>query len=35
MDRAGKINGRRAIYDGYGSRPLIVANRKFVFVEFG
>ena len=35
MDRAGKVNGRRAIYDGYGSCPLTVANRKIVFAEFG
>jgi sulfide:quinone oxidoreductase len=32
-DRAGKVNGRRAICDG--SCPPTVANRKFVFAEFG
>jgi sulfide:quinone oxidoreductase len=35
MDRAGKANGRRAIYDGYGSCPLTVENGKIVLAEFG
>jgi sulfide:quinone oxidoreductase len=35
MDRAGKSNGRRAIYDGYGSCPLTVENGRIVLAEFG
>jgi sulfide:quinone oxidoreductase len=35
MDRAGKTNGRRAIYDGYGSCPLTVEHGRIVLAEFG
>jgi len=35
LDRSGKANGRRAIYDGYGSCPLTVENGKIVLAEFG
>ncbi len=35
LDRKGQTNGRRAVYDGYGSCPLTVERGKIVLAEFG
>lgn len=35
LDRAGKSNGKRAVYDGYGSCPLTVERGKIILAEFG
>ncbi len=35
LDRKGQVNGRHAVYDGYGSCPLTVENGKIVLAEFG